>query len=146
MRVNYLKITWRNVRNNKFISFINIFGLAVGLTCCMLIALYIHREFSYDNYHTKGSRIQQLGTAFSGTVDWKTAATPAPMGPALQKEYPEIETTTRLLNLFVDDKTLVQHTDKNGTVQSFYETRDFLADSTFFNVFDYNFIEGSAKQ
>jgi putative ABC transport system permease protein len=145
MRVNYLKITWRNVRSNKFISFINVFGLAVGLTCCMLITLYLHREFTYDQYHKKSERIYQLGTEFSGTVNWKTAASPSPMGPTLQTEYPEIETTARLLNLFVDDKTLLQYTDEKGAVKSFYETRGFLADSTFFQVFDYQFAEGNAQ-
>jgi putative ABC transport system permease protein len=146
MRVNYLKITWRNVRNNKFISFINVFGLAVGLTCCMLITLYLHREFNYDRYHTKGDRIHQLGTEFTGTVNWKSGATPAAMGPTLQKEFPEIEITSRLLNLFVDDKTLVQFTSPNGAVKSFYETKGFMADSTFFRIFDYQFKEGNALQ
>jgi putative ABC transport system permease protein len=146
MRINYLKITWRNVRSNKFISFINVFGLAVGLTCCMLIALYLHRELTYDQHYTKSERIYQLGTEFTGSVNWKSAASPAPMAPTLKKEFPEIEVSARLINLFVDDKTLVQYTGDNGAVKSFYETKGFMADSTFFQIFDYKFSEGSARQ
>jgi putative ABC transport system permease protein len=125
MRANYLKITWRNVRNNKFISFINVFGLAVGLTCCMLIALYLHRELTYDQHYKNASRLYQLGTEFTGTVSFTSAASPGPMAATLKKEFPEIEASTRLLNLFVDDKTLVQYTDPKGAVKSFYETKGF---------------------
>lgn len=145
MRVNYLKITWRNVRSNKFISFVNVFGLAVGLTCCMLIAIYLDREFSYDQHHTKADRIYQLGTEFSGSVSRKMATTPAPIGAAMQVEYPEVEATTRLIGLFVDDKTLIQYNQSSGAVKSFYETKGFLADSNFFRLFDYKFIEGNAQ-
>ena len=63
---NYLKIAWRSLKNNKFFSFINIFGLAVGLTCCMLITLYILNETSYDTYQKKADNICQLGTEFIG--------------------------------------------------------------------------------
>lgn len=145
MRVNYLKITWRNVRRNKFISFINVFGLAVGLTCCMLIAIYLHREFSYDQHHAKADRIYQLNTEFSGTVNRKMATTPGPIGPTVQVEYPEVEATARLVKLFVDDKTLLQYTESSGAVRSFYETKGYMADSSFFQLFDYQFVEGNAN-
>jgi putative ABC transport system permease protein len=63
---NYLKIAWRSLKNNKFFSFVNIFGLAVGLTCCMLISMYLYHEFTYDHQHSKADRIYLVGTIFGG--------------------------------------------------------------------------------
>ncbi len=60
----YFKIAWNNLRKNKVFSFINIFGLAAGLACCMLITLYIRNEVSYDKYHKHAADIYQLGTNF----------------------------------------------------------------------------------
>ena len=112
---NYLKIAWRNLMKNKIFSFINVFGLSIGLTCCMLIALYLYNELSYDSYHKNVDRIFQLGTNFvkEGKED-RTANTPAPMAKAMQMEFPEIEKTTRLLKMFADDRTLFQYTEPNG--------------------------------
>jgi putative ABC transport system permease protein len=140
---NYLKIAWRNLKKNKVFSFINVFGLAIGLTCCMLIALYLHNELSYDSYHRNASSIYQLGTTFvkEGKED-RTANTPAPMARAMQMDFPEIEKGTRLLKMFADDRTLFQYTEPGGSVRSFFETKGFVADSTFFQVLTYKFKEG----
>ena len=61
---NYVKITWRNIKSNKLYSFINIFGLAIGLTCCLLITLYIVHEASYDRYHKNIDQLYELATTF----------------------------------------------------------------------------------
>ena len=142
---NYLKVAWRNLMKNKIFSFINVFGLSIGLTCCMLIALYLYNELSYDNYHKNANRVFQLGTNFikEGKED-RTANTPAPMAKAMQMEFPEIDKTTRLLKMFADDRTLFQYTEPNGNVKSFFETKGFVADSTFFQVLTYKFKEGDA--
>ena len=128
---------------NKVFSFINVFGLSIGLTCCILISLYLHNELSYDSYHKNVNRIFQLGTTFvkEGKED-RTANTPAPMAKAMQMEFPEIQKGTRLLRMFADDRTLFQYTEPNGNVKSFYETKGFVADSTFFQVLTYRFKEG----
>ena len=130
---------------NKVFSFINVFGLSVGLTCCMLIALYLYNELSYDSYHKNVNRIFQLGTTFvkEGKED-RTPNTPAPMAKAMQMEFPEIEKGTRLLKMFADDRTLFQYTEPNGNLRSFFETKGFVADSTFFRVLTYKFKEGDA--
>ena len=142
---NYLKVAWRNLKKNKIFSFINVFGLSIGLTCCMLIALYLNNELSYDSYHKNANRIFQLGTTFvkEGKED-RTANTPAPMAKAMQMEFPEIEKGTRLLKMFADDRTLFQYTEPNGNVKSFFESKGFVADSTFFQVLTYKFKEGDA--
>ncbi len=143
MLKNYLKVAWRNLMKNKVFSFINVFGLAIGLTCCMLISLYLHNELSYDSYHKNASRLYQLGTIFiKEGKEERMGNTPAPMAKAMQMEFPEIEKSTRLLKMFSDDKTLFQFREPNGSVKSFYESKGFVADSTFFQVLTYRFKEG----
>src|SRR6478609_6394317 len=142
---NYFKIAWRNVMKSKVFSFINIIGLSVGLTCCMMITLYILNETSYDDYQKNADNIYQLGTEFIGLGNFKKMpSTPAAMGETMKAVLPDIEQTTRLVPLYSEDKTLLQYNEKNGETKSFYETRGFLADSTFFRMFTYNFIEGNA--
>jgi putative ABC transport system permease protein len=146
MLKNYLKIAWRNLAKNKVFSFINIFGLSVGLSCCILISLYIYHEISYDKYHENVDRIFRLGTVFIDQgVGEPGANTSAPLGKLIQQEYPEVEASARLLNLFRDDKTLFQVNEEGGKLKSFYETKGFLADSNFFQILTYHFKEGDAK-
>jgi len=140
---NYLKVAWRNLKKNKIFSFINVFGLAIGLTCCMLISLYLYNELSYDSYHKNVDRLYQLGTIFvKEGKEERMANTPAPMAKAMQMEFPEIERSTRLMKLFSDDKTLLQYSEANGNTKSFYESKGYVADSTFFQVLTYRFKEG----
>ena len=142
---NYFKIAWRNLMKNKIFSFINIFGLSVGLTCCMLISVYLYNEVSYDKYHKNIDKLYQLATTFikDGKED-KTPNTPAPMAAAMKQEFPEISETARLMALFADDKTLLQYKEGNAAPKSFYETKGYMADASFFKLFTYNFIEGDA--
>jgi putative ABC transport system permease protein len=144
MLKNYFKIAWRNISNNKLFSFINIFGLSIGFSCCLLITLYIVHETSYDRHHKNAKRLYELATTFvkDGKDDPKPN-TPAPMAAAMKQEFPEIEETTRILQLFAEDKTLLQYNPDNGETKSFYETKGFAADSTFFRLFSYQFIEGN---
>ncbi|HEY5462153.1 MAG TPA: ABC transporter permease [Hanamia sp.] len=144
MLKNYIKIVWRNVMKSKLFSFINIFGLAVGLTCCMLITLFILNETSYDAYQKNADNIYQVGTQFIGLGNFsKLPNTPADLGEMMKEELPGIEQTTRLAALYSEDKTLLQYNENNGAIKSFYETKGFLADSTFFRMFTYDFIEGN---
>ncbi len=143
---SYFKIAWRGMMKNKFFSIVNIFGLAVGLTCCMLIALYLHYETSYDGYQKNIDNLYQVGTVNikKGEKEDKAPLTSPPVAAALKQEFPEIAESTRLLNLFADDQNLVQYRPVNGDKKSFLEGHGFLADSTFFRMFTYNFIEGNA--
>src|SRR6185295_19356724 len=141
---SYLKIAWRSLMKNEIFSFINIFGLSVGLTCCMLITIYLYHEVSYDKYHKNIDQLYQLGTTFVGNgKESNTPNTPAPMAAAMHKEFPEINGTARLMPLFGDDKTLLQYRAANEEPKSFYERKGYLADASFFTLFNYHFIEGN---
>jgi len=142
---NYFKIAWNNLKKNKVFSFINIFGLSAGLASCMLIALYVINELSYDKYQKNGKNIYQLATTFiQQGKETRMPNTPAPMVHTMKMDFPEVEQATRLMRLFAESKTLLQYNEKNGVSKSFYETKGFLADSTFFRMFTYDFIEGNA--
>src|SRR4029077_4561050 len=127
---NYLKIAWRNLMKNKIFSFINIFGLSVGLTCCMLVTVYLYNEINYDKYHNNINHLYQLGTIFiKDGKEEKTPNTPAPMATAMKQEFPEISETARLMTLFSEDKTLLQYKEGAAEVKSFYETKGYMADA-----------------
>ncbi len=143
---NYFKIAWRNLMKNKTFSFINIFGLSIGLTCCLLIALYLTYETSYDKQHPDAARIYQLGTVFvREKEEHPMPNTPAPMAAMMQQEFPEVEETVRLLGLFGEDKTLIRYSPQNSAVTSFYENKGYLTDPGFFRFFKYDFTEGDPQ-
>src|SRR5436189_6037788 len=100
MFFNYLKVAWRNVLKGKIFSRINIIGLSVGLSCCMLITLYVLNETSYDRYQKYGDRIYQLGTEFVGLDNFKKVPnSAAAMGEMMKQEFPEIQECARLVHL-----------------------------------------------
>jgi putative ABC transport system permease protein len=141
---NYIQIALRNLLRNKAFSAINIFGLAVGLACCMLITLYVFHEYSYDTHHANNERIFQLGQIGRLNGESRIAASVAPgIADAFKNEFPEIEETARLLPLFQDDRTLFQYHSPDG-LKSFYETKGYMADPEFFTILTYDFKEGNA--
>ncbi|HEV7347727.1 ABC transporter permease [Telluribacter sp.] len=141
---NYLKIAWRNIIRNKTFSAINILGLSVGLTCCMLLLLYIRSELSYDKHHEHADNLYLLGlkSVIGQSAGREFATSPAPYAPTLKSEYPEIEESTRLFA--PENKALIQVREQGKQVLSFYESKGYQVDSNFFNMFSYEFVEGSA--
>jgi len=131
---NYITITLRNLRKRKGYAFINIFGLAAGLACCMLIALYIQDELIYDRYHEKVDRIYRMYVGWGEDGTAYGAATPLPLGPALHEDFPEIERYTRVHR----ESFLMQRGER-----AFQEEEVFLADSTVFEVFTYPMLRGN---
>jgi putative ABC transport system permease protein len=144
MILNYFKIAWRNMMKAKVFSFINIFGLAVGLTCCMLITIYVRYEWNYDSYQRDARNIYEIATIFhSQGKDFKLASTPSPMAAAVQRDFPEVREATRIMPMSLfEDKTMLQYVVPGATPVAFYEDKGFLADSNFFSFFSYPFIEG----
>ena len=92
---NYFKIAFRNLWRNKTFAFINIFGLAFGLTCCLLMILFIRNELSYDKFNKNANSIYRV--AFSDYLNQGGfATTPIPIGPALKQQMPEVEGMARI--------------------------------------------------
>ena len=142
---NYLKITFRNLASNKVFSFINIFGLAAGLATCMLILIYIMEESSYDKQFADADRIYRIsmGAAASGkNIDEKWASQPAPLAWALKAEIPAVEQVTRLLKFPNMDNLLLKY-EQGKTSRRFFESNGYYVDSTFFQLFNYDFKYGN---
>src|SRR5438046_2373296 len=143
MLKTYIRLAFRSLLKNKIFSFINVLGLAAGLTCCLLISMYIYHELNYDAYQQYADRLYQLGTRhLMNGKESRAGSSPATIAPLMQHDFPEIESTTRFTSLFEDDKTLLQYSI-NKQVNSFYETKGYVADSNFFRLFTYNFKEGN---
>ncbi|MBA4053825.1 MAG: hypothetical protein C0490_03860 [Marivirga sp.] len=132
---NYLKIALRFMMRQKGFSVINISGLTIGITCSLLIILYIQDELSYDRFHPDAERIFRVG--FNGTLEGKkfsSAQTGTPVSKALQKEIAEIESVIRLASWATFP---VRYQAK-----AFTEDKMLLADSNFFRFFNFKLIEG----
>lgn len=130
-----LKIAIRTFFKQKGYSFINITGLAIGLTACLFILLWVQDELSYDKFHEKASRIYIVGLDIKlGNQDLKAGATPPPMVFALMEEFEGIEQASRYRGV---GETVVKYEDK-----VFMEDRFVFVDSTFFEIFTFPFLAG----
>jgi putative ABC transport system permease protein len=136
---NYLTIAWRNLRNQPFLSFLNIFGLALGLASCLLITLYVVDELTYDRFHEKADRIYRINVdaTFGGTEQSLTQVGD-PMGATLKKDYPQVEEFVRFYG--VNESKIV----RKGN-ESIDEPRSVYADSTLFDVFTLPALFGNTK-
>ncbi|HEV7347760.1 ABC transporter permease [Telluribacter sp.] len=134
---NYLKIAWRNLLKNKVYSFINIMGLTVGMSACFLIFMYVNFELSYDAFHSRVDRIYRLATDIktpSETIN--TGITSWAFAPNIKNDLPEVEAFTR-----VSGGSLLV---RKGDVK-FQEEKSLYADSSLFQVFDFELIKGNPK-
>lgn len=139
---NYLKIALRNLLRNKAYSAINIFGLALGVACCLLLTLYILDEISYDKHHERAEDIYRIDSEFQSDrgLDKLRTASP-PLAMTMKEEIPEVESAVRVLNPPGVAQSLIRYQDN-----LFYETDGFIADSTLFEVFSYELKEGNPKK
>lgn len=94
---NYLKIAWRNLVKNKAFSIINITGLAIGLSCFLLIALYVMDELSFDRFYPNADNIYRINSDIRfGGANMHMPLTSDMMGELLKKDYPQVENYTRI--------------------------------------------------
>lgn len=137
MYKNYFKIAWRNLVKKKAYSFINIFGLGLGIACCLLIFMFVQDELSYDNYHEKGERIYRVihGESTEDAAYWVWGN--APIGAALKNDFPEIE---KVLQFSGRSDILLRYDDKMHQ-----EEGVFFMDSTAFDVFSWKLLKGNPK-
>ncbi len=135
---NLLLIALRNFKKDKWFSLLNILGLTLGITFSLFLIFYIKDELSYDRYHDKADRIVRIVSYIQErdkNTNW--TVTQLPLAATLKKDFPEVEESTRLLNR---ERTLF----KKGN-DGFYETKVYYADSTYFKIFSYKFLEGNAS-
>jgi putative ABC transport system permease protein len=136
---NYLKTAYRNLLRNKGFTFINIAGLTLGLTACLLIALFVWDEQQFDNFIPEGEQVYRLYTESTGREGMeKLAFTPPMFATTLQQQFPEVDKALRVLH--IQSSNLFEAGDKK-----MYEEGGINADSTFFDVFPLTFVYGSPK-
>ncbi|MFT4152867.1 ABC transporter permease [Parafilimonas sp.] len=134
---NYLKIGWRNLLKNKTFSIINIVGLATGLACFLIIALYVLDELSYDRFTKNADRIYRINADIRfGGGEIHGAISSDMMGQVLKKDYPQVEQYTRIYNF--DGYKLIKK--GNNYIK---EEKVANVDSTFFDVFTFPAISGN---
>ena len=134
MLKNYFKIAFRNLLRHKVFSFINIFGLAIGMACTILIFLWAKDELSYDKFHKNADNIYLV---LRGDNSEMTAMSSKFLAPALKEELPEVAGAVSLMQVPANIKILIQ-TDKDGFEENFS-----LADSNFFKIFSFKMLEGN---
>lgn len=139
MLKNYFKIAFRSFRKRKSYTLITITGLSFGITCCLLIFIYIKQELSYDKFHTNAGRIYRMAieTNRSGGTDYR-ANTCLPAATAFKEDYPEVENITRI---WVRDTTLVRSENKR-----FLEERFIHVDSDMFKIFSFHLLSGNSEK
>lgn len=132
---NYLLIALKNFRKQKLFSLINVLGLTIGITCCLMLFLFILNEFSYDNFHKNGKNIYRIMRV--GEMNGERREIPyvsAAYAPALLNDFPDaIQSAVRVMH----DNDLISYQDI-----SFNEKNVFLTDANFFTVFSFKLIKG----
>ncbi|MEP1779142.1 ABC transporter permease [Reichenbachiella sp.] len=137
---NFIKVAFRNLVRNKLYTTINVLGLALGIAACQMVLNYVLHETSYDNWHSKKDRIYRLIQEIDRPDDFlKYAKVPHPVKPLLLQEFPEIEQVTRIYpSAIIGGKIKMKYQE-----QQYYEEDIFMVDPNFFEVFDFEFLEGN---
>jgi putative ABC transport system permease protein len=133
---NYVKIALRSIMRQKGYSAITVFGLAVGISSCLLVWLFVTNELQYDKQHSKADRIYRLTSSMtlSGQTN-NLARSSFMLGPTLKKDYPEVQEFARVVTM---NKQPVWHEDKVFQYENLW-----FADASIFSIFDYTFLEGN---
>lgn len=138
MKINNVKIAWRNLLAHKGYTTINVLGLATGVAACLLIVLFVKDERSFDRYHTHADRVYRVVVdGLWGNTSIHQIYTPAQLASTLVKDFPEVEDAVRL---GIPDKPMVEYDGRSYT--------DFLSiatDSSFFNVFTMPVVQGLSR-
>jgi putative ABC transport system permease protein len=143
MLKNYFKIVLRSLQRGKVHAYINLTGLAVGMACVILIALWVQDEMSFENF--QGNRNELYAVTMRDSRDHDTRGstsfvTPYALAPLMRQEFPEIIDFTRVQQRNRFESCTLRYGDK-----SFYDDGMLLADPAFFRMFTYRFVEGSPQ-
>ncbi|WP_027126512.1 ABC transporter permease [Gelidibacter mesophilus] len=140
---NYIKIAWRSLQKNKLQTIINLLGLTVGTVCCLSILIYVIAQFGYEEQFSDSESIYRINTVITEHANGETSAgSSPPIAMAMKADFPEVVEACRVVYFGAGNDGLLRNPE---TDQAYYESRGYLADSTFFKVFDYPFVEGTSK-
>ncbi|HEX5170279.1 MAG TPA: ABC transporter permease [Cyclobacteriaceae bacterium] len=143
MLTNYLKTALRTLLRNRFYSLINIFGLALGLSCVFLIVQYLKLELSYDRFHEQAEDIYRIAWEDENPQ----TRTPHPMAQALVQDFPEVESAVSITPLWGVGLTRETYSFRNPENDIRYDERNVMAvDTTFFDVFTFPLIKGNPEK
>ena len=133
---NYFKIALRNLRRSPGFSFINIFGMAIGMAACLLILQYVTFERSYDDFHPDVANLYriELDNYQNGKLAFRSATSYPAIAPTMKKDFPEVMETARLYDASSD---VVTYNNVH-----FREDNYYFADNSIFKVFNIDFLKG----
>jgi putative ABC transport system permease protein len=145
MLSNYFKVAFRSLFRNKLTSFINICGLALAMSCSLLIYVFIQDELSYDRYHSKADRIYRVTRSFhspEGEVSLHLANVAPPIGPLLKNDFGEIIEMARTVNY-----GLVIGLEENGELKmANSENNLFAVEPSLFKIMDIAVVSGNPQE
>jgi len=137
---NYLKIAWRSLKKQAFFTFLNTFGLAIGMAGALMISLYVYDELSYDKMFADADRIYRIDTDIKfGGAETKAAESAPPMAAALKRDYSQVASTVRFRTVGS------MYVKKVGGDKSSKESHVTYADSTFLDFFGIDVVSGNPK-
>ncbi|MFA9453921.1 MAG: ABC transporter permease, partial [Candidatus Aminicenantaceae bacterium] len=135
MAGSYLKIVHRNLVRHRSYSLINLFGLTLGITCCILILAYVGYELSYDGYHAQADQIFRVAARLTDMGQTREVTfSPAPVGSTMVQDYPEVLASVRFMPTV---KRVFKFEDR-----VFFQERVFYADQSVFEVFSFEMTKG----
>lgn len=133
---SYLKVTLRNLRRQKVFSGINIFGLALGMVCCLVVMLFVQEELSYDRFHENAERIFRISDEIQRSAEvYTTIRIPSWIGQGLVQDFPEVENAARIIRW----AGIVSSGAKR------FEERLFFADPSFLKIFSFPLLTGDEE-
>lgn len=140
MLQNYLTTALRSMRRNKLYTFINVFGLAVGMACCIVIMLFVRQETGYDKHQTNNNRLYRITREFldkDGSTNLHLSTIAPPFAPLLREDFPEFKHICRFMQ---DGTTILKYNNKTFTEKGFV-----WAEPSIFNVLTIPFVKGNPE-
>lgn len=139
MLKNYIKITFRNLIRNRVSTTINLLGLSLGISVCLLLFLLIDYELNFDEFHTKKDHIFRVTREEAGgSLTKRTSSTPFPLHAAIVNDYPELKAVAHIFP--------PQEYQLKVGEDMWLEPNVMFADSSFFRVFDFPALQGNPVQ
>ncbi len=140
---DHIKLGFRIFRRNKVYSSINLSGLVLGITCCLLISLHVIGELSYDNFHPDNTYRVVMDMFKKNELSGRSTPVYPSVGIALNEDFPEVQDFTRILP-FGDGVYSVQNED--GQLIRFNEAKGVYADQNFFSMFGFELLKGNPDE